>query len=516
MRDRRIVWAVVVAVVAIVVVAGRQVIDEQMRVRTERALNDALEGYTVRLGDVDFHLAGFSLDLEDVVVRQEKVPDPPVASIPLLSTSVHWRALFHGRLVADMAIERPAVHLDLRHAEAEARDAKPMSEKGWQEAVQAIYPLKINLFTIDDGAVTYRDEGPFEPLKIRDLDVRVENIRNVRSEPGELPSPFRITATVFDAAPLRIAGDADLLAVPQMAVKADVDLREMPLGYLEPVTRHWALDVRDGRLSLHGNVASSARQTTVDLEQVKLTGLVADYVEEPNGAATATKVAKAADDSQEEPGQLYRVRELRLENGELGYVSRTTDPHYRVYLGGANLKVEGLSNHREKRPAKVRLTGKLQGEGPTTADVSFLPDDRGADLDLTVALERVPLPELNDALRAVAGVDVDEGALSIYGELKSRKGEIDGYLKPIFDDVEVYDRAQDAGKGVGRQLYEGVVGGLTEAFQNQRKDDVATVIPLRGRIENPDAGILATLAGIFRNAFFDAIVPGLEGRRPAG
>jgi hypothetical protein len=237
---------------------------------------------------------------------------------------------------------------------------------------------------------------------------------------------------------------------------------------------------------------------------------------EPNGAGTATKVAKAADESQEKPGQLFRVRELRLENGELGYVSRTTNPNYRVYLAGTNVKVEGLSNHREKTPAKVSLTGKLQGAGPTRADVGFLPDDRGPDLDLEVALERVPLPELNDALRAVAGVDVDEGALSVYTELKVRKGEIEGYVKPIFDDVEVYARAQDAEKGIGQQLYEGAVGGLAEAFQNQRKDDVATVIPLRGRIENPDAGILATIAGIFRNAFFDAIVPGLEGRRPPG
>src|SRR5262245_24897941 len=150
MRDRRIRWFVIVAVLAIVSV-GRQMIDEQMRVRSERVLNDSLEGYRVTLGDVDFHLIGFSLDLEDVVVRQEKVLDRPVATIPLWWTSVHWGALLNGRLVADMAIDHPKVNLDLRNAEAEARDPKPVTEKGWQDAVQAIYLLKINLFTIDGG-----------------------------------------------------------------------------------------------------------------------------------------------------------------------------------------------------------------------------------------------------------------------------------------------------------------------------------------------------------------------------
>jgi hypothetical protein len=243
---------------------------------------------------------------------------------------------------------------------------------------------------------------------------------------------------------------------------------------------------------------------------------VADYVKEPNGAATATKVARAADDSQEKAGQLFRVRELRLENGELGYVSKTTDPNFRVYLAGTNVKVEGLSNQRAKTPAKVTLSGRLQGRGPARAEVSLLPDERGPDLDLALALERVPLPELNDALRAVARVDVTKGTLSVYSEIESRKGEVEGYVKPIFDDVDVYDRSQDAEKGIGQQVYEGVVGGLTEALQNQRKDDVATVVPLRGRIEDPEAGVLATIAGILRNAFFQAIVPGLEGRRGSG
>lgn len=119
---------------------------------------------------------------------------------------------------------------------------------------------------------------------------------------------------------------------------------------------------------------------------------------------------------------------------------------------------------------------------------------------------------MNDVLRATAGVDVSKGTLDLYCELKSRKGEVEGYMKPLLADVDVYDRAQDAEKGIGQQIYEGIVGGATEAFRNHRKDDVATEIPLRGRIESPNASVLATIGGILKNAFIQGVVPGLEGR----
>jgi hypothetical protein len=129
---------------------------------------------------------------------------------------------------------------------------------------------------------------------------------------------------------------------------------------------------------------------------------------------------------------------------------------------------------------------------------------------MTFAMEDAPLPKMNDVLRAIAGVDVKQGELDVYGELKARRGEVEGYLKPLLVDVDVYDRAQDAQKGIGQQVYEGIVGGIGEAFRNRRKDDVATVVPLRGRLDDPNAGILATIGGILKNAFIKGIAPGLD------
>src|SRR6266511_1734448 len=81
-------------------------IDEPLRRYTEAKMNRALKGYTVRVGKLAFHPHGFSLDLKDTIIIQDAYPEPPVARIPLLSASVHWRALLSGKIVGYILIDR--------------------------------------------------------------------------------------------------------------------------------------------------------------------------------------------------------------------------------------------------------------------------------------------------------------------------------------------------------------------------------------------------------------------------
>jgi hypothetical protein len=91
-----------------------------------------------------------------------------------LGARVHWKALLRGRLVADCELDNPSVRFDLRQFSQEARDETPIKERGWQDAVKAIYPLRINRFVIRNGNVTYIDKGPFRPLQITELNFLAE------------------------------------------------------------------------------------------------------------------------------------------------------------------------------------------------------------------------------------------------------------------------------------------------------------------------------------------------------
>jgi uncharacterized protein involved in outer membrane biogenesis len=160
-------WASASALLIVIVIIGAAfLLDEPLRKKMEADLNNRLKGYTVRIGRLDFHPIGLSLDLEDSTIYQSAHPDPPVAHIPNLSASVQWKALLHGQLVADFELDNPTVRFDLTQFSQEARDETPIKERGWQDAVQAIYPLKINRFVIQNADVTYVDKGPFRPLQI--------------------------------------------------------------------------------------------------------------------------------------------------------------------------------------------------------------------------------------------------------------------------------------------------------------------------------------------------------------
>jgi hypothetical protein len=115
-------------------------LDRPLRDIVERRLDTTLVGYSARIGHLDFHLMGLSMDLEQVVVLQDAHPDPPVVEIPRLRMSVHWTDLIYFRLVADALFVSPTVRMNLVQLTAENRDPVPITERGWQHALESIYP----------------------------------------------------------------------------------------------------------------------------------------------------------------------------------------------------------------------------------------------------------------------------------------------------------------------------------------------------------------------------------------
>jgi hypothetical protein len=116
---------------------------------------------------------------------------------------------------------------------------------------------------------------------------------------------------------------------------------------------------------------------------------------------------------------------------------------------------------------------------------------------------------VNDLLRSSGGFDVVDGRLSFYSDFMVRNGWVDGYVKPFFTDMNVYDTRQDAAKDVGQQVYEALVGGGAAVLQNFR-EHVATKADLSGPVGKPEASSWQILVGLLRNAVWRALVPGVE------
>jgi hypothetical protein len=515
LRRRRIVVAgSVIALVVVLAVVISAAIDIPLRQRLEARINANLKGYTVRLGAVDFHPIGFSLELIDAVIVQDANPDPPVARIPKFTASVHWKAIIFGRLVGDVLIERPAVHVDLRHLRREITDDTPVKDRGWQEALEAIYPLKINQFKVVDGQLTYVDQGPFKPLELHEVNFEATNIRNVRSRARTYPSEVALTARVFEQGRLDVAGHADFLADPHPGVRGRITLDGLDLAYLQPITSRYNLRVDRGAIGMVGDVEFAPSIKVVDIHSVRVDGLRADYVhtartkqDEKARVATATRTVREASDA---PGTLYRIQRLEVKQSTFGFVNQAAARPFRLYVTDADILLTGLSNHSKEGEAEIRLTGRFMQSGPARVRARFRPDPKAPTLDLRLQIEDTDLTTLNDVLAAYGKFDVAAGRFSFYSEIRVRDRQIRGYLKPLFQDMEVYDPRQDGDKNVFRKLYEKVMDGLASLLENRTRDEVATRTEIAGRLDNPNVSMLEAVGGLVRNAFIKAILPGFE------
>lgn len=493
-------------------IVGAFFIDEPLRRRMEARLNSTLQGYTVKIGKLDFHPIGLSLDLEDATIVQNEIPEPPVAHIPRLSASVDWRAILVGRVVADFEIDSPKLYINLKQAKKEIEDETPVEERGWQQALQEIYPLHVNYFAINNGELTYVDEGPFRPLELTQVNFRAENLRNVRSEEGIYPSPVHIDAVVFGNGKLLIQGNADFLAEPHVSFKTDLSVEDIALDYFKPLIDRYNVAVHQGTLSANGNMEYAANTKYINVGEIRIRNANAEYINRTADSAPETaakKVDKAAKEYSDAPTLQVNVDKV-FANGRLGFLNTTRNPQYRVFWDRCEVQISNLTNQSEDGAMTARMTGRFMGMGKTSIDLTARPNKKGPNLDLRVAIEETDMKAMNELFRSYGSFDVVAGSFSFFSELRVRDGNMNGYVKPLFQDMDVYDRRQDKEKGMFRKLYEGVIGGISWLFQNTPRDEVATTIEVSGKLSNPQTSTWDTIVGLVQNAFFKAILPGFE------
>jgi hypothetical protein len=119
---------------------------------------------------------------------------------------------------------------------------------------------------------------------------------------------------------------------------------------------------------------------------------------------------------------------------------------------------------------------------------------------------------LNPVLRAYGDTDVHHGKFALFSELSVKNDRIDGYVKPLFQDVDAYDPKKDKDKALSSRLYKAVIDGVTSLLENVPRDEVATKGDVSGPVDNPHASTWQIIGKLVQNAFFNAILPGFEGK----
>ena len=178
------------------------------------------------------------------------------------------------------------------------------------------------------------------------------------------------------------------------------------------------------------------------------------------------QVKQAAQEVSNATGVLLRADQIRLTYGTLGVVSRVAQPDYRLFLDDAEVHVHNFSNQLTEGTAVAKVTVQVMGSGQTVVGASFRPETNGPDFALAASLENTQMPALNPVLRAHGKLDVVGGFFSVYTEMRVRNRAVQGYVKPLIRELDVYDARQDREKNLFQQLYEAAAGGVSALLEN--------------------------------------------------
>jgi hypothetical protein len=328
------------------------------------------------------------------------------------------------------------------------------------------------------------------------------------------PSPVEVTGTILGSGRGSVKGHANFLAEPYPGIHALFDLVDVPLTPFRPLVARSNLVVKDGIVSTSGEAEIAPGVQFVDVKSLEVRKVVIDYL---HAAATSGKekqrvetVKKAVKSAGASPTADVRLEKLTITESEIGLVNRVKSPPYRVFLSEATITATNFSNGLKAGPASVHVAGKFMGTGSTDAKATFRPSSKGPDFDVAVSIRDTDMQGMNDLLRAYGRFDVTAGLFSFFCELHVRNGAVDGYVKPLFRDMKVYDARQDAEKSLFHKLYEKLVGGVAKLLENRPRSEVATMTRIQGPIDSPKTDTLQVIIRLIENAFFHAILPGFD------
>ena len=202
----------------------------------------------------------------------------------------------------------------------------------------------------------------------------------------------------------------------------------------------------------------------------------------------------------------FRINRFTIREGAIWFHDLGTEPKVDVYLTNLVAVCTNLYNTRDlatELPADFRARGTTLGGGLLELHVKLDPLADEPMFDLELGLTEVNLVALNEMLEAYGRFNVKRGTFEAFAEIAGSEGTFDGYVKPFFEDLNVFELEQDA-KNPAKLIWQAIVAGAVKVFKNHPQDQVATKVPVSGTFEKTDIEIWTTIVNVLRNAFFEA------------
>jgi hypothetical protein len=200
---------------------------------------------------------------------------------------------------------------------------------------------------------------------------------------------------------------------------------------------------------------------------------------------------------------------LEVQNGKIDYMNSNPGMVMNATMSDIHLIVSDFSNRSSQtHPCKIKFTGSLLG-GNAIVDAKLFPLAPELTFDLNMIVKSINLVLLNSLFKTFMNVDLNKGVLDLYSEVAVTNNNFSGYIKPILKELD-FIGAADKGDTIFQKIWERVVAASIQILKNHKNGQVATRIPIEGRLDDPNVDVKKAVAGVLRNAFVKAFRPSLD------
>jgi hypothetical protein len=207
-----------------------------------------------------------------------------------------------------------------------------------------------------------------------------------------------------------------------------------------------------------------------------------------------------------------RVDVVRIRDGAADFVDPTRSPPPEIWLHGVDGEVRDIATREalsRGRPTTLDATATLQHTGKVMAHVEADPWAKGLTFNGRVELRHLAAPDIDALLVSDTDLKPTQGSIDLYADFQARDGKLNGGVKVLAENLELAPGRKDLWTQVKTWLADAAIDVLGKKDQDPeapQAKEVATIVPIKGTVDDPNAQPWPTILGVVRNAF----VAGLE------
>lgn len=239
----------------------------------------AMKNYSGHVESIDVALIRGAYIIKDLRIdkRTGKMP-VPFLTIKQTDLSLQWGALFKGRIVSDIHIDGAALNFARNRSGTVVQTG---ADQDWTAPIKKLMPIDINLISIKNSKVSYRDfsTSPEVNIFLNGLQGEVRNLRNVDDKNQALPSPFSATGTSIGGGKVSTSGRVNILK-PITDLDGELKLEGADLTSINSYSLAYAaIDFEQGRLDAYSELVIKDGRVTGYLKPIASNIRIIDHRE---------------------------------------------------------------------------------------------------------------------------------------------------------------------------------------------------------------------------------------------